>query len=51
MGKFGKGAQVAPAVAQVATENKVDKFLAKAALDAAEQENAPKEHQDETQQD
>ena len=50
MGKFGKGAHVAPAVAQVATENTVDKFLAKAALDAAEQENAQQEQAEETHQ-
>lgn len=50
MGKFGKGAHVAPAVAQVATENTVDNFLAKAALNAAEQENAPQEQAEETHQ-
>lgn len=50
MGKFVKRAHVAPAVAPVATENTVDKFLAKAALDAAEQENAPQEQADETHQ-
>ena len=50
MGKFGKGAHVAPAVAPVATQTAVDNFLAKAALDAAEQENAPQEQADETHQ-
>lgn len=50
MGKFRNGAHVAPAGAQVATENKVDKFLAKAALDATEQENALQEQAEETHQ-
>ena len=50
MGKFVKGAHVAPAVAPVATETAVDNFLAKAALNAAEQENAPQEQAEETHQ-
>lgn len=50
MGKFVKGAHVAPVVAQSATVNAVDNFLARAALDATEQETATQEEQPQAEQ-